>query len=125
MGQFDKVVRFYTGKREGWKQPWGKLWDGCKIFVVDGPHVRGNFFVDYVEGGHGYVYNWIPKDEIWIEDLPDEVDQGINLMHEIYEYTLMKYVKKDYDKAHECTACVEAMVREAMAGKTKLKVKKP
>jgi hypothetical protein len=121
--QLDKVITWYSGRAQGWKKQWGELWDGTKIYIVNGPYVRENFFVDFVEGGHGYVYKWIPKDEIWVEDMPDEIDQGLNMNHEIYEYTLMRYVpsKKDYDDAHKCAACVESLVRQAIAGNPTLK----
>ena len=119
------VVKWYASKDKGWKRPWGTMWDGTKIFIVDGPHVREKYFVDYVEGGHGYVYKFIPKGEIWIEDMENKFDQGMNLLHEIYELTLMKYVpaKKEYDPAHDCSANVESLIRESMAGNNTLKPK--
>jgi len=47
-------------------------------------------------------------------------------LHEIYEYTLMKYTKiKTYDEAHKDTALVESLIREAMANKPTLKKNKP
>lgn len=120
------VVKWYAGRSKDWKRLWGKLWDGTEIYVVDGPYVREQYFVDYVEGGHGYVYTWIPKNEIWIEDMMDPIDQALNLLHEIYEYTLMKYTKiKTYDEAHKDTALVESLIREAMANKPTLKKNKP
>lgn len=125
MASMGPVIRFYEGKSKNWKKLWGKLWDGTQIFIVDGPHVREKYFVDYVEGGHGYVYSWIPKDEIWVEDMRNEIDQGINMMHEIYEYTLMRYLKKDYDKAHDCAANVETLVRQAIAANPTLRGNKP
>ena len=117
------IAKWYAGKGKNWKTSWGKLWDGTKIFVVDGPYVREKYFIDYVEGGHGYVYTFIPKDEIWIERMDNPVDQGMNLLHEVYEMTLMKYVpaKKGYDPAHECAANLESLVREAITGKRALK----
>jgi hypothetical protein len=126
MSNFDLLTKFQERKKEeSWKKLWGELWDGAKIYLVDGPYVRGRFFVDFTEGGHGMVYEWIPNNEIWVEDMKDELDQGINLNHEIYEYTLMKYVpsQKKYDNAHESAANVEALVREAIAGNPTLKGK--
>jgi hypothetical protein len=123
--KFGKIAQFYERERNTgeWKQKWGKLWDGTEIYVVSGPYIRAHFYVDFVEGGHGYVYKWIPKDEIWIEDMEDNIDEALNLSHEIYEYTLMKYVstKKEYDKAHECSANFEGLVREAMTGAASLR----
>lgn len=117
------LAKQYSEKPLKWKTSWGKMWDGTKIFIVDGPYVREKYFIDYVEGGHGYVYTFIPKDEIWIEKMENQVDQGMNLLHEMYEMTLMKYVpsKKGYDPAHESSANVESLVREAISGKHNLK----
>lgn len=40
--------------------------DGFKIFSVDGAWVRNNLSVIFDHGGHGYVHEFIPLDEIWI-----------------------------------------------------------
>lgn len=40
--------------------------DGFKIFAVDGAWVRNNLSVIFGHGGHGYVHEFIPLDEIWI-----------------------------------------------------------
>jgi hypothetical protein len=51
----------------------------------------------------------------------DNVDEALNLAHEIFEYTLMKYTdKKKYDDAHECAADFEGLIREAMTGSATL-----
>jgi len=65
-----------------------------------------------VEGGHGYVYKFIPKNEIWVEELADKTDQDDVIVHEIYEYTLMKYLKMDYESAHNKATSVEKVVRK-------------
>jgi len=60
-----------------------------KIWIVNGEAVRDLFFLDFTEGGHGYVYPFVPKDEIWIDDdiEPDEVK--FVLLHELHERNLM------------------------------------
>ena len=40
---------------------------GYKIFLVDGLWVRNNFSVCFSHGGHGFVCEFIPLDEIWID----------------------------------------------------------
>ena len=35
--------------------------NGLKVFLVDGFEVRKTFNQDFVEGGHGRVYDYIPK----------------------------------------------------------------
>jgi hypothetical protein len=77
------------------------------IFLVNGRVVRDLYKTDYVEGGHYYVYDWIPKDEIWIEQTvrPDEIP--VIILHEFLERTLMKYKKFPYVRAHVAASKAE------------------
>lgn len=48
---------------------WKKLvrnQEGFKVFKVDGEWVRNNLSAIFGTGGHGYVHEFIPVDEIWI-----------------------------------------------------------
>lgn len=54
---------------------WKKLvrkQDGFKVFAVDVEWIRNNLSVIFGHGGHGYVHEFIPVDEIWIatHDVP-------------------------------------------------------
>lgn len=40
--------------------------DGYKIYVVDGKWIRSNLSVCFSHGGHGFVHEFIPQNEIWI-----------------------------------------------------------
>ncbi len=40
--------------------------DGFKVYAVTGAWVRSNLSVIFGLGGHGYVHEFIPSDEIWI-----------------------------------------------------------
>ena len=51
-----------------WKKVICETSDGIKVVEVDGNHIRDNIYVDYVLGGHHYVYDWIPEDEVWLVD---------------------------------------------------------
>lgn len=99
-----------------WKKLIGEIYDDTKIYLVDGDYVRDNISINskdqFVEGGHGYVYDWVPKDEIWVEEMLNKEDQAKNGMHEIYEYTLMKYIKEEYNDAHEKTLVVENIIKK-------------
>jgi hypothetical protein len=95
----------------GWKQFFNKLWDGTQIYIVDGNFVRSKLFVDFVLGGHGYIYLFIPKNEIWIERTISQNDMKNNLTHEIIEYIFMKYLNYSYNRAHDITANVERVLR--------------
>ena len=42
--------------------------------LVDGNVVRCTYKTDYTEGGHGQVYPWVPKREIWVEKALDRTE---------------------------------------------------
>ncbi|HTY43809.1 MAG TPA: hypothetical protein VMC80_01050 [Patescibacteria group bacterium] len=61
-----------------------------KVWIVNGESVRDIFFLDFTEGGHGFVYPFIPKDEIWIDDDVEPNEIKFILLHELHERNLMK-----------------------------------
>src|SRR5712691_1771395 len=81
------------------------------VWVVDGNLVRSFYKTDYVEGGHGYVYRWIPKDEIWIEEALDRAEMPFIVAHEYLELRLMRDADVEYDPAHEICSKVEFKLR--------------
>jgi hypothetical protein len=83
-----------------------------QVWLIDPNLVRSLYKTDYVEGGHGYVYRWIPRDEIWIEKdvYPQEIP--FLVIHEYLELRLMRDKKIDYDRAHSICAGAEYRVRE-------------
>jgi hypothetical protein len=86
--------------------------ENITVWLVDGEKVRNTFKTDFIEGGHGYVYSWVPNKEIWIEKGPHTDDEApYILLHEYVERTIMKYRKLSYDKAHEIAAKVEWKMR--------------
>ena len=74
--------------------------ESVNIFIISGEFVRDLYKTDYVEGGHAYVYNWIPKDEIWIDKTVKKEEIPVIILHEFLERTLMKYKKFPYVRAH-------------------------
>lgn len=86
--------------------------DGIKIFIVDGKRVREDYHMDFIAGGHYYRYNFIPEDEIWIDDAMniDEIEPTI--LHEITERTLMKEKNMGYEKAHSIANQKELEIRK-------------
>ena len=73
-----------------------------QVWVVDGDWVRSNINVDFVEGGHGLVYDYVPKDEIWVEEMEDKREMWFNFQHELYERGLMEAdPKMEYNDAHD------------------------
>jgi hypothetical protein len=92
---------------------------GFKIFAVDGTWVRNNLSVIFGHGGHGYVHEFIPLDEIWVATHHynenehskcgcDKGNQPVSreyfdscVAHEIEEFDLMKDDGKPYWPAHQ------------------------
>lgn len=117
---FKKYLLQEENKSESWKKYVDDLWDGTKIYFVDGQYIRNNFFVDFTMGGHGYRYKFIPKNEIWFEDMLKDEDDIMDLIHEIIEYILMKYQNEPYNKAHPKAANVEDILRKLWKPKNEI-----
>lgn len=101
---------------------------GYKIYLIDGKWVRNNLSVCFSHGGHGLVHEFIPMDEIWIND--SHYDEGpttiskcectvrhknqkvsknfleSTIIHEITETNLMRK-GKSYHYAHETALAKE------------------
>jgi len=83
-----------------------------EAWVVDGNLVRSYCKTDYTEGGHGHVYPWVPRPQIWIEDGVDRREIPFIVSHEYIERRLMRDVGLDYDKAHAICSKVEFKIRK-------------
>ncbi len=107
------------------KKKIGELFDGTIVYVVDGKYVRdhcGLEAIDFIYGGHGYVYSFIPKDEIWIEKMFHPHEQALWVVHETFEWLQMKYMKKPYEPSHEKADSVEHVVRLMLNSTAKLRI---
>lgn len=82
------------------------------VWRVDGCLVRATYKTDYVEGGHGYVYPWVPKDEIWVEEGIAAAEVPYIVTHEYTEHRLMRDEGLDYDRAHEICSRAEYDLRK-------------
>jgi len=69
------------------------------IYLVDGELVRDFFYEDFTEGGHHFVYPWIPEKEVWVDDDLKEEEIPAVVFHELFE-RLMMVDGETYDKAH-------------------------
>jgi hypothetical protein len=83
-----------------------------RVYLVDGNLVRSYYKTDYTEGGHGFVYPWVPKPEIWIEDGVDRREMPFIVCHEYLERRLMRDLDMEYDPAHEICSKVEFDIRK-------------
>lgn len=70
------------------------------VYLVDGKAVKPKYDMDFVEGGHGYIYSYIPKDEVWIDDQVDADERDYVVLHELYERQRMKALYETYGIAH-------------------------
>jgi hypothetical protein len=78
---------------------------------VNGRLVRSAFDIEFTEGGHEHVYEYVPRGEVWIDDDIHDDELGFVLFHELHERNAMaKGV--DYDTAHEEASRLERHYRE-------------
>ena len=47
--------------------------------------MRSVFDIDFTAGGHDYVYEFVPENEVWIDDDIEEQERGYVLLHELHE----------------------------------------
>lgn len=85
--------------------------DEIKIWLIDGKTVRDYLLLDYAEGGHDLVYDFIPEKEIWIEKILSPVERKFIMLHELHERFLMLQ-GLDYPHAHHGALIVEDYFRD-------------
>lgn len=85
--------------------------EDSKIVFVDGAIIRNYIDPEFTFGGHGYVYSYIPKDEVWIDIHMDPRETKYVVLHEVVERKLMKDRGKTYDSAHDYAIASEKEAR--------------
>jgi hypothetical protein len=85
--------------RDAHERLWKKLENGVSVWIVNGRLVRSVFDIDFTEGGHDYVYEFVPNNEVWIDDAIVESERGYILLHELHERNRMAS-GWPYSKAH-------------------------
>jgi len=85
--------------RDAHERLWKKLENGVSVWIVNGRLVRSVFDIDFTEGGHDYVYEFVPRNEVWIDDAIVEPERGYILLHELHERNRMAS-GWPYSKAH-------------------------
>jgi hypothetical protein len=89
---------------------WKTLESGVKVWIVDGRLVRSVFDIDFTEGGHDHVYEFVPHDEVWIDNDLEEIERPYVLLHELHERNLMAK-GWPYSKAHDDSSKIEYYCR--------------
>jgi hypothetical protein len=86
---------------------------GLVLVMVDGTHVRNHYDSDFVQGGNGCRYDFIPKNELWIDDSLPEVEIPLVAFHECHEAELMRQ-GWTYCRAHDRAKLLEDRVRQQL-----------
>ena len=96
--------------RDVHKRLWKKLENGVAVWIVSGRMVRSVFDIDFTEGGHDYVYEFVPEKEVWIDDDILEPERPYVLVHELHERNHMAS-GWPYSKAHAESSRLEYRCR--------------
>jgi acylphosphatase len=83
-----------------------------KIKLVDERMVRDLYRTAFVEGGNGYVYSFIPNDEVWIGSTLHDDEKPKVAFHELHERYLIKQLGFSYDHAHMLASRAEFKLRK-------------
>jgi hypothetical protein len=89
---------------------WKKLESGVSVWIVNGRLVRSLFDIDFTEGGHDYVYEFVPENEVWIDDAIIQPERGYVLLHELHERNRMAK-GWPYSRAHAESSRLEYRCR--------------
>ncbi len=96
--------------RDAHDRLWKKLENGVSVWIVNGRFVRSVFDIDFTEGGHDHVYEFVPANEIWIDDAIVEKERGFVLLHELHERNRME-AGLPYSRAHAESSHIEFQCR--------------
>ena len=96
--------------KEVHEELWKNLENGISVWIVNGRLVRSAFDIDFTEGGHDHVYEFVPQKEVWIDDAIEESERGFVLLHELHERNQMEK-GMPYSKAHEESSRIEYRCR--------------
>ena len=84
---------------------------GFDVYTVNGDYVKISYSMEFVEGGNFKVYDFVPENEIWIDNKIDKEDRIPILIHEYVEVIHM-LKGMDYDSAHNKANQEEKKYRE-------------
>jgi hypothetical protein len=93
---------------------------GRHVALVDGMHIRNTCDSDFCQGGNGFAYpDFVPEDEIWIDQCIPEEEWALIVFHECMEAEYMERDGMSYDKAHEKVKAEEDAFRRLLATRKK------
>lgn len=88
------------------KHLWKTLENGVAVWIADGNYIRSVFDIDFTAGGHDHVYEFVPDNEVWIDDDVVEEERPYVLLHELHERNAMA-TGIPYEKAHISASKIE------------------
>lgn len=83
---------------------------GVAAWIVDGELVRDLYYIEFTEGGHHFVYDFIPYNEVWLDDDLNPKERHYVLLHELRERYLM-HSGLTYSHAHHSSSIIEYKCR--------------
>ena len=89
---------------------WKTLENRVSVWIVNGRFVRSAFDIDFTAGGHDHVYEFVPTNEVWIDDAITEKERGFVLLHELHERNRMAK-GMPYSQAHAESSRLECQCR--------------
>ncbi|PIS22483.1 hypothetical protein COT50_01710 [candidate division WWE3 bacterium CG08_land_8_20_14_0_20_41_10] len=81
-----------------------------QIWIVNGELVRDLYFIDFTEGGHHFVYDFVPYNKVWLDNDLVPAEREFVLLHELHERYLM-FKGMDYNHAHNSSSYIEYQCR--------------
>lgn len=91
-----------------------RLNNSLRVWRVNGRLVRSLYDIDFVEGGHDLVYNFVPNKEVWIDSEVLSREEPYIILHELYERKKMKE-GFTYNQAHSFASRIEWKARHDSA----------
>ena len=107
--EFDRQIRADSPQEEIRVRKLSDFGD-LHVWLVRGDQVRKQHDPNFIMGGHGYVYDYVPRDEVWVEESLPPLDRVFTLLHELYEVSLMRE-GMTYDPAHDRATAIEKRLR--------------
>ena len=84
---------------------------GKNIWIVDGLAIRNDIYPEFLYGGNGERYLFIPQNEIWIDHSITTEEFKYTLAHELHERNLMAQKGLSYAEAHDSSLALELKMR--------------
>lgn len=97
---WEKINALKINNNPPFPKSMGKI-NNIEIMLVDGDKIKKKNNIDYVEGGHDLIYDFIPEKQIWIDGNMSKKTIPHIVYHEFIERYLMENKEITYDEAHD------------------------